>query len=320
MPETQPNPIILDTDIGDNVDDALALAFACQCPELNLVGVTTGFCDPHRRAEIALSLLDTLGFDDVRVAPGLGKPLLHSWPSRPARLHSSGYFSSRKPDRLDADAFLVKTVADILRPWKDEVETTTCMRYTAFYPAFTVCCIGPLTNLALALMKNPAWTSEIRIVLMGGMISAERPETNISADPDAARIVFDSGGDITMVGLDVTLQCQLTAEQVERIKACGHPHTTFLARMIDAWMAESNRLPVLHDPLAVAMCFDSSLCTVQRMRIGIKSSSEPPGALTVDCGFAQSGIKVCTQVDRDRFMTLFLDRICSPARLRSNRA
>jgi inosine-uridine nucleoside N-ribohydrolase len=315
-----PIPIILDTDIGDNVDDSLALAFACQCPELNLVGISTTFCDPRRRAEIALALLDALGFDNVPVAVGTGEPLIKSWPNRTPRFDSTNCSIARKTDEREPVAFLIETFRAAVGPWVEEVETTTCARYSAFYPTFTVCCIGPLTNLALALVSNASLAKDVRIVLMGGMFSAERPETNISADPAAAKIVIGTGGDITMVGLDVTLQCQLTVEQVEQIKACEHAHAKLLGSMIDAWMAENLRLPVLHDPLAVAMCFDSDLCTTQPMAVTIESSTDPPGALTKVHPPTDHRIRVCTAVDRDRFMRLFLDRICSPPRRGNHRS
>jgi prepilin-type processing-associated H-X9-DG protein len=294
MPESQPIPIILDTDIGDNVDDALALGFICQSPELLPVGITTVFRDPMRRAGIAQKVLDAFSDGDVPVACGIGKPLLQSWDRRPPKL----YDLSLAPDvdklgRHNAVQFLIAASFKAIEP-------------------ITVCCIGPLTNLAVALAQEPTLAERIRIVLMGGMIGQRRPETNISADPEAARIVFASGADITMVGLDVTRQCELTAEQVERIKASGYPHTRLLGRMIDAWMAETHRLPALHDPLAVAMCFDPSLCEQQPMHVEIESSDDPPGAVTMVRPSADSRTRVCTDVDRDRFSRLFLNRVCSP--------
>lgn len=297
----RPIPVILDTDIGDNVDDALALAFACQSPELKLLGVTTVYRDPWRRAAIAGAVLEACGVKDVPVAAGIGKPLMKAWDRQPPG-HYDVDFSGHleRLDRRHAVQFVIESAWSVAEP-------------------LTICSIGPLTNLAVALATEPTLAERIRVVLMGGMISGERPETNISADPEAARFVFASGADITMVGLDVTLQCQLTAEEVERIKTCEVPHARLLGGMIDAWMTDRGRLPVLHDPLAVAMCFDPSLCIRQPMVIEVEPTGDPPAALTVAHPTNTSRTKACTEVDRDRFVDLFLDRVCAAGRVTSGR-
>jgi inosine-uridine nucleoside N-ribohydrolase len=294
MSADRPNPIIFDTDIGDNVDDALALVFACQSPELKLLGVTTVFRDTQRRGAIARALLECLGRGEVPVAAGIGKPLLGPW-DRAAPKHFTIEFDEQRA-RLDdrhATQFVIKT-----------------LREYAAEPV-TICAVGPLTNLAIALATEPALAERVRIVLMGGMISGDRCETNMAADPEAAQIVFSSGADITMVGLDVTLQCPLTKDEVGRIKSASHAHTRLLSRMIDAWMAETGRLPVPHDALAVAMCIDPSLCERRAARVAVETSGELARGRTVVQPTSDRRIRVCTSVARDRFVELFLSRVCS---------
>lgn len=311
----RPIAVILDTDIGDNVDDALALALACRSPELKLLGVTTVYRDPWRRAGMAGAVLEACGSLDVPVAAGIGKPLMRSWDRSPPRHYEVGYSHHiERLDRRHAVQFLIETAWTAPEPIAAmPLETQLDRPVRELFVPVTICCIGPLTNLAVAFATEPTLAERIRVVLMGGMISGEQPETNISADPEAAQIVFASGAEIAMVGLDVTLQCALTAEQVEPIKACERPHTRLLGRMIDSWMADSHRLPVLHDALAVAMCFDPSLCTLQPTAVEIETAVDHPGALTVAHPTAGSRTKVCTTVDRDRFVKLFLDRV-HPAR------
>ncbi len=316
MSENRPIPIILDTDIGDNVDDALALAFACQCPQLRLVGVSTVYRDPWRRAGIALATLNALDRRDVPVAAGIGKPLFRPW-DRSAPKHYELKFAKhvKRLDRRHAVRFLIQTVnteavSKVPAPLNDASGKTL----RELFEPVTVCCIGPLTNLAVALATEPTLAEQIRIVLMGGMIGERRLETNIAADPEAAKLVFSCGADIIMVGLDVTLQCVLTSEQLERIRSCDRPHTRLLSRMIDSWLTQSGRQPVLHDPLAVAMCFDPSLCGIQSMEITVETSDDGQAGRTVAHASADRRTNVCTTVDRDRFINLFLNRICSAPR------
>ena len=316
MSAEQPIPIILDTDIGDNVDDALALALACRSTELKLLGVTTVYRDPWRRAAIAGAVLEACASGDLPVAAGIGKPLMREWDRQPPRHYEVEY--SRHLERLDrrnAVEFLIETAWTAAEPIASvPAEGLHEKTFREMFVPVTICCIGPLTNLAVALATEPTLAERIRVVLMGGMISGKRPETNISADPDAARIVFASGADITIVGLDVTLQCQLTAEQVERIKACDSTHTRLLGRMIDSWMTERGRLPVPHDPLAVAMCFAPSLCVLEPMDVTIETAGATTGGITVGRPNPESRTKVCTAVERERFVELFMDRVCSPSR------
>ncbi len=290
----EPIPFILDSDIGDNVDDALALALACRSPELRLMGVTTVYRDPVRRAGIVQHVLRVFGCDHVPVAAGVGKPLVGAWDRRPPGLDEPLF--APDPSKLDVRP-AVRLLIDMVLG-----ETQAAGR------PITVCSIGPLTNLALALALEPSLAERARIVLMGGMIGEPRCETNITADPEAAQIVFASGADITMVCLDVTLPCALTQEQMDRIHADDRPHARVLAAMIERWMAESGRLPTLHDPLAVAMCFDSGLCQAQAMDVSVQTSGERRGA-TIGRVSDDGRTKVCTSVDRERFIGLFLDRL-----------
>jgi inosine-uridine nucleoside N-ribohydrolase len=291
MSVERPIRLIIDTDIGDNVDDALALGLACRSPELQLAGVTTVYRDPHERSLIALAVLDAFGAGFVPVAAGIGKPLGRVWDRSHLRFGGARYTHlAARMSPQHAVPFLLRAVSESHEP-------------------LTICCIGPLTNLAVALAMNPTLVDGVRIVLMGGMVGGKQCETNIAADPEAAQMVFSSGANITMVGLDVTSQCQLGAEEIERIRCCVHPSTQLMAEMIDAWMMQSHRLPTLHDPLAVAMCFEPGLCETEPMQVSVETSMPAARGATSARIDPDSKTRVCKQVDHRRFLQLFVDRM-----------
>jgi purine nucleosidase len=291
MPEPPPIPLLLDTDIGDNVDDALAVALAGRSPELNLRGVTTVFRDTAQRAAVALAVLDAFDRGDVPVAAGVGKPLIGPWDHRAPDLFAPDL--TRYMDRTDrrgAVRFLVEIIDALPAP-------------------ITLCAIGPLTNVAIVLAMRPDLADKLRLVVMGGTITSRERETNMAADPEAARIVLASRAEITLVGLDVTRRCTLSAAEVDRIRASGAAGTRLLARMIEAWSGRHARLPTPHDPLAVALAFMPDLCRREPMAVTVDTSNEAPRGVTLAAPLASSRTQVCTDVDRDRFVACLLDRI-----------
>ena len=152
---------------------------------------------------------------------------------------------------------------------------------------------------------------------MGGAYFVHRNEYNIVCDPEAAKIVFDSGIPIVGVGLDVTMQCRLNDEETARIKNCGFPLTNFLSKLITLHQKASGGWPIyLHDPLAVGVTFDETLVKLVEKRIGVELKGELTRGMTFNLSDANwleqdhSPVRVCRDVDRDRVIALFLSRLC----------
>ena len=296
--------IILDTDIGDDVDDALALAFALLCGEIELVGVTTVFRDTVRRAELACCVLDALGRGDVPVYAGLGKPLFDNASKgqaaiethRPRQMEAIRQYPG--PSR-PADGRAVDFIVDTLMGSDGDIMLVP---------------IGPLTNIAAALTLEPRLSQKTTICLMGGCAGQMRAEWNILCDPEAAHVVFGAGAPITMVGLDVTEKCRLNTAQVGAIGRVDRPVNRLCFDLIQLWRKDSGREhPVLHDPLAVAMVFDPSFCGTRSGAIHVETHSDRLNGATVPIrsGNAEANAEVCVDVDSARFVNYFVNTLTS---------
>jgi len=243
--------VILDTDIGDDIDDAYALALLLSQPGVKLLGVTTTFGQTHERAELAAKLLRVAGRNDVPVYAGragdhqIGRQ--YAW---------ARGFRSRSLKTGDAVEFM-----------RREIERAP--------GEVTLIGIGPLTNLGDLLTRYPAAKSKIkRIVLMGGAVYVgynnrppATPEWNIRCDPAAARAVFSSGVPLVMAGLEVTTMMQLDAVRQKRIFARGAPLTDALAALTALW---GNGTPTLFDPVAVAYTCGHAFCEEQPAHITVE--------------------------------------------------
>ncbi len=288
--------VILDTDIGDDIDDALALLLALKSSELNVRAVSTVYGDVKTRAMLVLRIMEEMGIRDIPVKTGVSKPLLEDRsiekPNQAATLEG---WEGKLLDRWQNDR---RSIADFIASLIEESAEET-----------VIISIGPLTNIALTLALNPWIADKAKLVMMGGCFSKQIAEYNISRDPEAARIVFESGIPLTMVGLDVTLKCVMNNEYVKMFKSSVLPEVRFVSKMMDAWMSHTKSTnPILHDPLAVATSFTQSFVAVRPMRIRVEVRGEYTRGFTVPVE-GKPNANVCVDVKNEAFVEFFMNRV-----------
>jgi len=245
-------PVILDTDIGTDIDDAFALALIMNSPELQLLGVTTVAGDTTARARLAAKFLWEAGGKWRQVPVVAGKP---GTPQPIEQTHWADDFAGPQ--------ILHESAVDFLRG-----------QFHRRPSEITLICIGELTNVAALLQADAVVANKIkRIVLMGGSIargyapgSPAEPEWNIKSNPAAARAVFASGIPILMAPLDVTAMLQLDAGGRKRIFTGDTSIAKALAALYELWGKET---PTLFDPMAVALFLNPSLCETKQLAIEV---------------------------------------------------
>ncbi len=295
-------PVILDTDIGDDIDDALALALALQSPELDVRAVVTVLQHRERRADLAWKILELYGRTDIPVGMGAEQPLLT--PPRTGEVRQTAALgeSYRMPENRRRNGI--------------QLTIDTCLNSRE---KITILAYGPLTNLALALKSEPRIAEKIeRFVLMNGIFfGGVRAEYNTVRDPEAAEIVFRSGIPIVTVGLDVTMKCRMAPDDMKRFETSGLPSAKFLLEIIRIWQGgRAVQMPVLHDPLAVAVTFRPSLIRTLNGRVTVETKGQPQvtyGA-TAFREDPKGTTQVASEVDSRGFIDLFLDRVLSEPR------
>ncbi|MHC5795918.1 nucleoside hydrolase [Lacisediminihabitans sp. FW035] len=271
-----PRKILLDCDPG--LDDALALLLAHGDPNIELVGVTTvgGNVGLPRTTRNALALREYLHFENVPVAAGAGKPL-RGETREASHVHGeSGLGSAVLPEpALAVDG---RHAVDVI------VET---LRATP--GAIHLVATGPLTNIALALQREPAiarWVASFTI--MGGSFTrgnaTPAAEFNIYADPEAARIVFDADWQVVMVGLDLTLQAQANGPVIERLGRLGALAHELILPLATFWVDANNSDwdgQAVHDVCAVAHVARPDLFSSRPARVRVETTGQFTSGMTV---------------------------------------
>jgi inosine-uridine nucleoside N-ribohydrolase len=286
-----PVRVAVDTDIGDDIDDAFALALACLSPELELKAVTTVYGDVRARAELAARLLGALGRDDVPVALGTPHPLVGGGPAR-----SPLYYGGLRGVEGRSAGIVGKSAVDLLEELIEAGEIDVLVT------------IGPLTNAALLFLKRPDLAGRVRLVSMCGAFTLNAAEYNVRCDPEAASRVFAAPCDKLLVGLDVTLKCRVSREMVEALYGLGGEYARVLSSYLKVWMERSGHPPILHDPLAVATAFAPDLVRAEPARVEVELAGRHTRGYTVVVG-GEPNARVCRDVDADRFLKLFAERV-----------
>lgn len=253
--------ILLDTDIGTDADDCLALALILASPEVTLTAVTTVYGDARLRARMVLKLLALRGVSDVPVAAGAERPLLGRPPVYWAGHEGQGLLT---PEDESAGAMH----GGASHQPSEEHAVDLIVRMVMAHPReITLIAIGPLTNVALALLKEPRLATNLAgLTVMGGVVGGAGAlhlpwvEHNFRCDPEAAQIVLASGAPLRIVPLDVTTQVHIRPADTARIRAAGDPFHQAIADQIDLYPTYQQRgWTHLHDPLAVATVIEPTL-------------------------------------------------------------
>lgn len=274
--------VILDTDIGDDIDDAYALALLVQLPNARLLGVTTTYGETQKRAELAAKLLHVYGRDDVPVFAGragsakMGRQ--YDW--------AQGFHSPSLKSE-EAVAFLKRTLDR--NPGQ-----------------VTLIGIGALTNISDLLTRYPEVKPKIkRIVIMGGSVylgyNNQAPpgvEWNIKCDPPAAKTVYSSGVPLVMAGLEVTTMMQFDAERQRKLFSAGTPMTDALAALTRIWGGD-NPVPTQYDAVAAAYALGYSFSEKEEHHVEV----EPDGMTRITDG--PPNVTVLVHPQKEAFLDWF---------------
>ncbi len=293
QPAGEKQMVIFDTDIGDDIDDAFALALAVSSPKLEVMGVTTAWGDTDLRARLAERLLKAMGRTDILVAAG---PKTHA-SSTFTQARWAGFEPEPANGWPDATSFTL----DAIRRHPGEI---------------TLIAVAPFSNVGTLIDKDPATFRKLKkIVLMGGSIHRRygdlgyfpdrgpEPEYNIVMDVASSKKLFTSGVPIEMMPLDST---QLKMDEVMRdtLFSQSTPTTDALLSLYEEWRASTGSpTPTLFDAMAVAEAIDPALCPTIPMHIEI----DDKGFTRPSAGAPNAS--VCLDSDPDRFFRFYIPAI-----------
>ena len=310
----KPLKIIYDTDPG--IDDSMALLLALASPELEVAGVTTVFGNHHveQTTGNALCVLEVAGRLDIPVVAGAGKPLERTY-GGPRGVHgsdglgnASGGCSERQPLAVDGGAAGYIAREALAQPGQ-----------------LTIVAVGPLTNLALALQREPNLAGAVRqVVIMGGAFfcrgnASPVAEANIFHDPAAAAAVLAAPWPVVMAGLDVTMRTIMSPDYLRRVTAAGTPAAAFLGRIVPHYLdfyRQRNGMDGVptHDPSAIAYAIDPSLFETQRLPVHVETEGRCAGLTVPDLRGQWDGlplVDICTEVDSENLLRLFESRLAA---------
>ena len=320
-----PRKIIFDTDPG--TDDAMALMLALNSPELDIRAITVvpGNVVAAQGLENALRMVSLANRCDIPVAAGAQHPLFQKLITAEFWHGKNGLANVElPPSQCKVDSrYAPDLIAQLVHAAPHEI---------------TLVPVGPLTNIALAVLRDPSIVPLVKeVILMGGSISGGNvnaaAEANIANDPEAAQIVFQAGWPVTMVGLDVGDQTLLSGKYLEQLGSTHGPVNDFIYSvakyLVDLSAKFGERGTPMYDPLAVGVAIDSTLVKAPAMHVDVETRGEFTRGETVANrrGYVERNVlhgdryviegvdqvapnaKVCVEVDADRFLRLFVSRI-----------
>ncbi len=282
MPETI--PVLFDTDIGSDIDDAVALAYLLRQPRCELLGITTVTGDVQRRAALAEVLCRTAGKEDIPIHCGRREPLAYG----PGQPHVPQYETiAKEPHRLDRpEDTAVEFLRDTIRKRPGEIVLLT---------------VGPLGNVATLFALDPGLPRLLKgIVSMAGVFfQPGRREWNVLVDPEAAAIVYAADRpEHRSFGLDVTEGCRMKADEA-KIRFKGELLAAVF-RLAEHWFTQTDTL-TFHDPLAAAAIFHPGLCSEKPGRVRVLLDRDPAKSGEVLFAEGEGSDRVAHTVDSTAF-------------------
>jgi len=317
--------IILDTDPG--TDDAMALMLALNSPELDVRAITVvpGNVVAKQGLENALRMVSLANRCDIPVAAGAQHPLFQKLITAEFWHGKNGLANIELPPskcRVDP-RYGPDLIIEMVHAAPHEI---------------TLVPVGPLTNIALAVEKDPSIVPLVKeVILMGGSItggnSTAAAEANIYNDPEAAQIVFQAGWPVTMVGLDVGDKTLFSHKYLDQLARTHGPINDFIYQVADFLVQQAAQYSLdgtpMYDPLAVGVAIDATLVTAPPMHVEVETRGDFTRGETVAnrrnavernvlhgdryiieaLDKVEPNAKVCVEVDADRFLQLFVSRI-----------
>jgi len=289
--------IIIDTDIGDDIDDAFAVGLALSSPEFEILGISSAWGDTHLRARLLSRFLKETGRSDIPVAIGIAR---HP-PGKVDVLTQALYAQGGPADQNDPNA--VDFILEQIKLHPGEI---------------TLIAVGPETNLGAAIDRDAATFRKLkRVVLMGGSVyrgygqfnygktHGPDPEWNILCDIQAAQKVFGSGVPLYVMPLDST---QIKLQELERaeIFKAGTPLTDALLMLYTQWARGTSQTPTLFDAVAVAYAIHPELCPATPIRLRVDDQAY---TRVVE---GMPNAQVCLRSSSDQFLEFFMPRIVAP--------
>jgi purine nucleosidase len=256
-------PVLFDTDIGSDIDDAVALAYLLKQSQCDIVGITTVSGDTVKRAAMAEITCRAGGRTDIPIHAGLTGPLLHG-PGQPNVPQFDAV--ANQPHRTDYPNTAVDFLRQTIRSRPNEI---------------TLLAVGPMTNIATLFALDPEIPALLkRIVLMCGIFTTGGPsarEWNAFVDPVASAMVYRHAPPhkLLSVGLDVTTRCTMPADECRRRFTKAGGALGVVGQMAEVWFRHADRI-TFHDPLAATLIFDPDLCSYTT---GTVTSVVDPGPL-----------------------------------------
>ncbi|HEV2709875.1 MAG TPA: nucleoside hydrolase [Edaphobacter sp.] len=288
QPPVPKQKVILDTDIGDDIDDAFALALAFRSPELQILQIDSAYGDTHLRTRLLERFLHDAALPQVPVAEGVVT-------------HATNVFTQRayaeqqaEPSQPYPDA--IGTSLDLIRNSPGEI---------------TLIAIAPLSNIGAMIDRDPATFRKLkRVVLMGGSVhqgygdnKAPEPEWNIKMDISSAQKLFASGVPIFVMPLDAT-NLKLDEAKRQSVFKHGSPLTDQLDLLYKQW---GSGTPTLFDAMAVAYAIDPGLCPTTPLHLSVDDRG-----MTIS-GAGAPNAQVCLKSSSDAFFHFYLPRVLAPS-------